>query len=244
MTEPATRRFSNALSLGTQCYAATLLQRANLRRFSGPFDWIFSSAAAVRHCIGDDFRTLLDRSQYRPIPLSDRKNIQYERCEHLYYREKFGIRRMFNHHDVWTDDDYFYLDRCVRRFRQVCKQGPVLGVQIRADHLWDARDEFAETIGCLDQYCEQITLCVITIKPQSATGAAPDITCIETSGRHSLHELRSVGQWYATSCEIPADEQILLELLRMHQFDFQPLPGLSPESDVPRADRPNRLAAS
>lgn len=107
------------VSLGTHCYTSAMLQRWNLRPWSGPFDWLFASPAMVAHCIGDDFRTFLDRSQYEPVPLDQRiAGHAANRVHHRFYREKFGIDFVFNHHDVHLDEDYAYLQRCVGRFRE------------------------------------------------------------------------------------------------------------------------------
>lgn len=106
------------VSLGSHCYTSAMLQRWQLRPWSGPFDWLFSSPGMVAHCIEDDFRLFLDRSQYEPVPLEDRKaGHAANRVHHRHYRETFGIDFIFNHHDVHLDEDYAYLVRCVERFR-------------------------------------------------------------------------------------------------------------------------------
>ena len=35
----------------------------DLRKYAGPFDWLYSSADMIRHCLEDGFRAFLDRDQ-------------------------------------------------------------------------------------------------------------------------------------------------------------------------------------
>jgi hypothetical protein len=53
------------VSIGPYCETSMILDQQGLRRHAYPFDFIFSSLAIVRHCIGDAFATFLDKSQYR-----------------------------------------------------------------------------------------------------------------------------------------------------------------------------------
>lgn len=109
-------------SLGEMCHAATLLKMNGLKHASFPFDWIFSSAEMVKHCIQDDFKTFLSKSEYT-TNLSDPAI-----CEHEFYstliqnhqnvsgREKV----VFNHHNpLEKEEDYQYFVRCVNRFKEL-----------------------------------------------------------------------------------------------------------------------------
>lgn len=72
--------------LGVQCLGSFLLKQAGLKRYSGPFDWIFSSVAMVNHCLEDDFKTFLQRSYYRSIPSEERVEFPNgEKCDHTWY---------------------------------------------------------------------------------------------------------------------------------------------------------------
>lgn len=106
------------VSLGSHCYTSAMLRRWGLRPWAGPFDWLFSAPAMVAHCIDDDFRLLLDRDQYEPVPTDQRPaGPLVNRVHHREYRRIFGVDYIFNHHDVHLDADYGYLTRCVQRFR-------------------------------------------------------------------------------------------------------------------------------
>ena len=51
-------------SLGSLCHCSQLLKRIDKNECSYPFDWIYASTPTVIHCIQDDFRTFLDKSNY------------------------------------------------------------------------------------------------------------------------------------------------------------------------------------
>ncbi len=102
------------ISLGHDCHAAELLKGLGCRQEAYPFDWIFSSPKMVAHAITTDFEHLLDRSFHHVG--------EGHAVDHTYYRENFGIRNMFNHHDTSSDDGFSYLSRCVDRFRSIRDQ--------------------------------------------------------------------------------------------------------------------------
>ncbi len=114
--------FSHVVPLGNFCHAAMALKRAGLRHWAGPFDWIFSSFGMVAHCIEDDFASFLDPSHYRSVPVDKRQTPEANLCEHVFYRERFGVPFVFNHHDpAASSRDAAYFQRGAARLRQVFK---------------------------------------------------------------------------------------------------------------------------
>mmetsp|Transcript_17502 Transcript_17502/g.47948 ORF Transcript_17502/g.47948 Transcript_17502/m.47948 type:complete len:662 (+) Transcript_17502:70-2055(+) len=106
-------RFSHAISLGSLCATAAWLQGQGLRMGAGPFDWVHSSPAMVRHCLRDDFAEYTDRSQY----VVTGQHVGHK----LYSTMLFGTRRegVWLHHDpLHKDEDYDLLLRSVSRLRQ------------------------------------------------------------------------------------------------------------------------------
>lgn len=111
-------RAVNHISLGSHCHTAQILKGLGLRRWSAPFDWIFSSPGMVRDCLADDFSDLLDRRHYQSTPLHERQAPNETRCRHLLYRDRHAIPFVFNHHDpAASDEDYRFLQAGVRRLR-------------------------------------------------------------------------------------------------------------------------------
>lgn len=112
-------------SLGEFCHASALIKANELKLASYPFDWIFSSDQMIKHCIEDDFRTFLNKSEYN----SNLSNPEI--CEHNFYAtmvenyqkaEGFDDREkvIFNHHNPLVNQDHYaYFERCVNRFREL-----------------------------------------------------------------------------------------------------------------------------
>eukprot|EP00931_Biecheleriopsis_adriatica_P086813 TRINITY_DN61397_c0_g1_i1.p1 TRINITY_DN61397_c0_g1~~TRINITY_DN61397_c0_g1_i1.p1 ORF type:complete len:359 (+),score=75.92 TRINITY_DN61397_c0_g1_i1:39-1115(+) len=59
----AASTFTHVMSLGSRCLVAECLRDEGLRRYSGPFDWIYSSPEMIEHCIKDDFAAFMDKKQ-------------------------------------------------------------------------------------------------------------------------------------------------------------------------------------
>eukprot|EP00927_Polykrikos_kofoidii_P036194 TRINITY_DN30580_c0_g2_i1.p1 TRINITY_DN30580_c0_g2~~TRINITY_DN30580_c0_g2_i1.p1 ORF type:complete len:668 (-),score=93.36 TRINITY_DN30580_c0_g2_i1:125-2128(-) len=110
----AEETFSYAISLGSLCVTASWLQGQGLRTGSGPFDWVHSSPAMVRHCLRDDFVQYLDRTLY---------TVAGQTIGHKKYSDMQlgGTRKaVWLHHDpLRVDDDHALLTRSVDRLRNV-----------------------------------------------------------------------------------------------------------------------------
>lgn len=108
--------FAFAISFGSLCVTASWLQKQGLRTGSGPFDWIHSSPALVRHCLRDDFSTFLDRSLYF---------IAGQSVGHKVYSKMLvgmGSERkpLWLHHDPLAKEEHHALvGRSAERLRQV-----------------------------------------------------------------------------------------------------------------------------
>jgi hypothetical protein len=102
--------------------ASTVLKRTGLKTESYPFDWIFSSEEMVKHCIEDNFKTFLDKSEYNT------NFADHSICEHKFYstivenhqNDESRDDVIFNHHNPLTSvEDYEYFKRCVQRFKNL-----------------------------------------------------------------------------------------------------------------------------
>jgi hypothetical protein len=96
------------ISVGPDCYVATLLIKLGLRREAYPFDSLFSSLPMIEHCLDDDFRTFLDPKHHRQVGRLT--------SEHLYYLEHYGISSVFQHHPMPEKLDHFV--RATQRLRE------------------------------------------------------------------------------------------------------------------------------
>lgn len=107
----------NFFSIGDHCATTNLLKKFGLRAFSGPFDWLFTSIPMVLECVADDFCYFLDRSYYKTAPSLLGQGDFSDAYDHEYFKNKFGIERMFNHHNPSTQSVYEHFVRCVDRFK-------------------------------------------------------------------------------------------------------------------------------
>ncbi|MBB3172437.1 hypothetical protein FHR90_000243 [Endobacter medicaginis] len=100
------------ISLGTACPTAQAIEDAGLRRFSSPFDWLFSNADMVAACIRDDFSQFLSRAQWQCCGARNE-------WTHPFFQQNCGSGLIILHHDISNDADFGSLSRAVDRFRQV-----------------------------------------------------------------------------------------------------------------------------
>ena len=213
--------YRHVVSLGSNCYASQMLKAQKLKRYSGPFDWVFSSVPMVEHCLRDDFRTLLDRAQMEALPEQPHA-IGLERSENAFYRDRFGVAKMFNHHDMTLDADYDYLRRCVERVRGVLRRDePTLYLLV----LRDRPDCLAEVLSlgaALREIAPHADLLAVDVThPASAS---------LSFGMQALHESdgRLVMRYVPTSQMRPLwfddsfDDMLMHRLVRSFRFDLAP----------------------
>ena len=216
---PGRPAYRHAVSLGSNCYASQMLKARQLKLWSAPFDWVFSTPAMVEHCLRDDFATLLDRSFLEALPERP-EAVGLELSEHAFYRDRFGVPRMFNHHDMTTDADYSYLARCVDRLRSVLRGGePTLCLLVARD-----RPETADGVASLGAALREIApradlVAVLVTEP--ATGAL-------SFGMQAIHEsdgqltMRFVptSKMHPLSFDNPFDDMLMHRLVRSFRFDL------------------------
>jgi len=154
-------------SLGNNCSASTILKKAELKTESYPFDWIFSSEQMVKHCIEDDFKIFLDKSQYNT------NLVDSHICEHEFYSTmvenyqdvKGKEKVIFNHHNPLTNDkDYSYFERCVVRFRELLasdEEKIFILFQIGAEDITNGITESLKLSEFLKNYTNNFTLIVM-----------------------------------------------------------------------------------
>lgn len=204
---------NHVVILGTHCYTSALLKRANLKRWSGPFDWIFSSPAMVSHILNDNFQKFLDRTYYKPIPLHERvPNPEYNRVEHEFYLDKFGIGSIFNHHEAHLDNDYQYFVRCVSRFRTaLASPGKILFIVCtkRTEH---TRDDFNILNAAIRNYRPgNFILKYIAIEETQAL--LPTHDAVIRSDSEELIYYQSTSEWLSTYFESHLDDIAVLRII-------------------------------
>ena len=211
--------YRHVVSLGSNCYASQLLKARKLKRWSAPFDWVFSTPAMVEHCLRDDFATLLDRSLLEALP--ERPGaVGLELSEHAFYRDRFDVPRMFNHHDMTTDADYGYLVRCVERLRGVLRGGePTLCLLVARDRP-DTAAGVASLSDALRDLAPRADLVAVLVA-EPATGAL-------SFGMQAVHEgegrltlrFTPTSRMHPLSFDNPFDDMLMHHLVRSFRFDL------------------------
>lgn len=142
----------NIHSLGSFCHAAQVLKELAVRRHTGPFDWIFSNAAAATHMLRDRFATYLDPQYFRIVPEEEKVDSSSNVCDHLYYKEQFGVKFMFNHHRPFEKEDGDFFRDAVQSFvHDLDSSTPCLLFHVARMNgkpedfsaLWDATTEYS-----------------------------------------------------------------------------------------------------
>lgn len=206
----APRLYDSVLSIGAQCMTSTLLKAAKLKRFSGPFDWIFSNLRMVCDCIEDDFATFLDRDQLQPLSIEQRHEPNLGFADHIFYRRRYGLNTMFNHYDPIAADGYAYLERCVGRFRRALTSGrPHLLLAIAERHQ-GGHYAFDRLCGVLDRYPSVEALVLISPDMRADRG----LELWEERGRHRLAYLHTPSPVSGIRFAAEADDVFARETLR------------------------------
>ena len=207
------------VSLGTHCFTASLLRRWGLRSASGPFDWLFSSAAMVTHCIEDDFRAFLDREQYAPVPLELRRDgAEVNRTNHRLYQQMFGIEFIFNHHDPHEDPTHAHFTRCADRFRAALLDARRKFFILHRTKPEGPLDDLHALHDALAQRCTNFCLFVFELPPALPTPTpSPMLRPLIDAPTLKVCEFRPCSAWGPLQFEELLDEHTLLRYVLMRQ---------------------------
>merc|ERR1719343_1232507 len=93
--------------------ASRVLRDMELRKYAGPFDWVYSNEEVVRHCLGDSFATFLDPRHLIKSGFA---------WGHKAFGAILGRGVVFPHHEPKTKDRVFF-QRAVERFNKVAISG-------------------------------------------------------------------------------------------------------------------------
>lgn len=174
------------VSLGSFCLPSLILQDNGLRRYSLPFDWIFSTPQMVCDCLADDFETLLDRRYYCSISDPRRDDPTREAAaEHGLYRDKYGITGLFAHRDPTRESDHLYYVRCVNRFRQILRSADSKLFMIISRTHHDLPGQFPQLLETINREALNFDLLGIELVEPTEKG----LSAIVPIARHANHTL-------------------------------------------------------
>lgn len=146
-------KYNYVISLGSACFTSWVCKELQLKKFSCPFDWIFSEHNELgpyyitTNCIKDNFECFLDQSQYSDYVENVRS------ASH----KKYGT--IFLHHDPRIKEDHNYFKRCVSRFTNVCSADESVNILFvltfinkSANSVSDLISKMPELIDALKRY--------------------------------------------------------------------------------------------
>jgi hypothetical protein len=214
-------RYQSVVSIGTQCLTSTLLKRAGLKAFSGPFDWIFSSLEMVGDCIETDFADLLNKDFLKPIPIERRPDPTVSFANHMLYRARYELDSIFNHYDPRDPERYAYLRRCVRRMRTLlASEKPQLLLAIGRPEQCD-QVVTARLFGLLDRMTVAAEAWIILVEPP---GTTQEFILSQVSGRHRIYRFAPYGSIDGIIFADERDNAFLIERWNaLIQLDCGPL---------------------
>jgi len=216
------RPVGHLVSLGSFCLPSLIFRDNGLRRYSLPFDWIFSTPQMVRDCLADDFAVFLDRRHYRSVSHQSRDPA----AEHELYRERYGLPALFAHRDPTQEPDYLYFTRCVARFRQLLRSEDAKSFVLigRANH--DLVNEFPRLLEALGRATTNFALLCIELLDPVEPGLSTIVPLIRT-GNHSLHRFTPSSFSSArTGFPDKLDEWTLLRLVYRYKLALRDSPWI------------------
>lgn len=159
------------VALGTFCHVASALRDAGLRRWTGPFDWIFSTPAMISACLADDFAAFLDPAQLASVPPAELAHGAKRQGRHLVYEERYGLPPLFNHHDpAASASDARSFERAAGRMRAALGSGGRNLLYMMSEVRWP-EGEVAELASRLGRTASRNTLAILTVEGGAAEHA-------------------------------------------------------------------------
>jgi hypothetical protein len=178
----AERPVAHIASLGPYCLASQVLKDNGLKRYSLPFDWMFSNPRIVMDCLADDFAALLDRSYY-----ASTSHVRTpSSADHLLFLQRYRRNHVFAHRDPTRDEDYEYVVRCVERFRSLLRSddGKIFLMLGHPGH--GLPELFSELIGALERTTKNFALLAVEILDEQP--GTMSLTTLATVGEHALYQ--------------------------------------------------------
>jgi hypothetical protein len=220
---------NHLISLGSFCLPALIFRDHGLRRYSLPFDWIFSTPPMVRECLADDFAGFLDRRYYRSITGPGRRD---PGAEHDLYRERYGLPGLFAHHDPTQESHYLHFVRCVTRFREVMRSQDVKLFLLMGRPHHDLASEFPLMLEALHRAASNFVLICVELLDPVERGLT-NLTSVARTGEHGLYRF-TPSSYNAIGGFLPdkLDEWTLLRLVYGHKLDLKDSPWNGSEPAV------------
>ena len=222
------RKIAHVVSLGTHCLTGFYLKESGYKRYSLPFDWLFSSPETVLHCLEDDFETMLDPGYY--ISMGHLRHDGEPGAEHVFYRDRHRVTAMFTHRDPTNEEDRLYFVRAVERFRRVMASGePKLFVMIVRPG-YDAPKTFAALSEKLRAMTADSAFICIQLEHPTRRPGCHSMRLLREDGDHALYGFQPSAPELGVGFDEIADDLAILRLVRDFDMDLAPAPEAEGET--------------
>ena len=173
------------VSLGSLCLPSIVFKNNGLKKYSLPFDWIYSSPAMVIDCLQEDFATFLDRRHYASVTAN--RPSGEPGADHRFYLDKYGIGDLFAHRDPTEDEDYQYTVRTVERWRTVMRSDDAKLFVLVSRPKHQLPQIFESLVRELEERTRNFAILGIEVESPSGQPAMFSSEPIDKIGQHTLY---------------------------------------------------------
>jgi len=241
----------HVVCLGCRCSTASFFEKFGKRKYSGPFDWMFSCPKMVAHCLRDNFRDFLRRDLYCykdtlfdsiGLPPGSAPRERNLIGHNIFSDWMCGVGRgtIFNHRDpLYNDEDYAYTLRTVERFQLILDSGaPKLFTVLNLDpELW-IEDDIQQLFEALQARTSNFDLVAVNCTRNQGASARNSPAALEKEAgcdgtrllQYSLHCVGdNTGKDFFESSDTARIHSLLVD---PYQFELanDPLPPEMPSS--------------
>lgn len=213
------------VALGTFCHVASALRDAGLRRWTGPFDWIFSTPALISACLADDFAAFLDPANLASVAAADLAHGAKRQGRHLLYEARYELPPLFNHHDpAGSASDARSFERAAARMRTALGPGQRNVFYMMSEIRWP-EDEVAELAARLGQTASRNALAILTVEggavEQAWTLGERDVEGCRVLDVDLRTHSRSTGIAFSDPRDAPFLDGVLRQVAARHDAAIQ-----------------------
>lgn len=212
----SSKPINHIISLGDHCFTSYLLKNYQLKRYSLPFDWIFSSPEMIIHCIENNFSFFLDQSKIQSTINSSNE----PSSNHSFYEKHFNIKNMFNHSDLTIDTNYQYIKRSVERFGRLLESNDNKLFILIGRVGSNLASSFNELIHTLDKNTNNFALLAIELQTPPIDRVSSKLEMQITSGNHKLFKYYPTSSEDGLLFENRVDEIQIINLILCYELDL------------------------
>lgn len=215
------KHIQHVISLGNHCLTATILKKYGIKKYSTPFDWIFTSPALVADCLSDNFATLMNPAYHQSITLNRKNQDNEPGAAHLLYQERYGTYELFTHRDITTKHDFAYFSRAVERFRNVLSkdEGKIFIMVSRPKY--PLAESFDTLVSLLKQQTTNFAFYAFQLIDPVENEVSANIKLVKNIDTSFLYALTpSFNEGFTGRFDNHPDEALIISLLSEYEIDI------------------------